>query len=289
LLLAPSKKDEDMGVFFKKRFIRIGLPFIFWSVIYFLWAFYVENQPFTQDFIINGLLKGPHFILWYLYMLVGLYLITPLLRVMVSHLTSKHFKYIICLWAIGLSAVHMIAAISDGRYYLYDNLFLIPECVGYFIIGVYLVNVQIRRRLLVAFTVLGLALTAIGTGILCIYHGTSVFFFQNYYSPTLILASLPFFVLIISYAKSKGTVQIGKPSWKQRIMHIISVNTLPIYLLHIIIIYLLQNGFFFGFKLCDDTINSIVGIPLITVLTLGICLIIIVPLKKVPGLRHLIG
>jgi len=42
LLLAPSKRDEDLGFFFKKRFSRIGLPFIFWSIIYLLWVFYVE-------------------------------------------------------------------------------------------------------------------------------------------------------------------------------------------------------------------------------------------------------
>jgi surface polysaccharide O-acyltransferase-like enzyme len=29
LLLAPSKKDEKTSIFFKKRFIRIGAPFLF--------------------------------------------------------------------------------------------------------------------------------------------------------------------------------------------------------------------------------------------------------------------
>jgi surface polysaccharide O-acyltransferase-like enzyme len=211
LLLAPSKKDEDIGVFFKKRFSRIGLPFIFWSVIYFLWAFYVENQPFTQDFIINGILKGPHFILWYLYMLVGLYLITPLLRVMVSSFTSKHFQYFICLWAIGLTLMNTIEAVGGGHYYLYGGIFLIPECVGYYVIGVYLANMQIRRRLLVSLTVLGLSLTAILTCVLSMYHTNNVFFFQNYFSPTLILTSLPLFMLLNSYAKSKDVVQIEKP------------------------------------------------------------------------------
>jgi len=48
LLLGSSKWDEDLSSFFKKRFIRIGLPFIFWSIIFFFWAFYVENQLLTQ-------------------------------------------------------------------------------------------------------------------------------------------------------------------------------------------------------------------------------------------------
>jgi surface polysaccharide O-acyltransferase-like enzyme len=290
LLLAPSKKDESIGFFFKKRFSRIGLPFLFWSIIYFLWVFYIENPPSaTQNFIINGILNGPHFILWYLYMLVGLYLITPFIRVMVTQFTDKHFKYFTVLWAIGIALVPAIEAISGGQYHLYGNLFLIPEFVGYFVIGTYLVNVQIRRRTLVALTALGLALTAIATCILSIYANNSIYFFQNYYSPTIILASLPLFVLLTNYAKPKKNASIEKSSCKQRIMHVISENSLPIYLLHMIVIYSLQNGFFFGFKLYGNTVNSIIGVPITTVLTIGICLAVIVPLKKIPGIRKLIG
>jgi surface polysaccharide O-acyltransferase-like enzyme len=212
---------------------------------------------------------------------------------MVAHFTDKHFKYFICLWAIGIAAVHMITTGSGGQYHLYDDVFLIPECVGYFVIGTYLTKVQVRRRILAGLTILGLALTAISTCILTIYDNTGdIYFFQNYFSPTIVLASVPFFVLLTSHhrqSKPKCTPQIEKPSWKQRIMHTISKNTLPIYLLHMIIIYSLQRGFFFGFELHGNTVNSIIGIPLMTALTLGICLIIIIPLKKIPGLRKLIG
>jgi surface polysaccharide O-acyltransferase-like enzyme len=45
LLLAPSKKEEEISYFFKKRFIRIGLPFIFWSSIYFFGHFTLKINP----------------------------------------------------------------------------------------------------------------------------------------------------------------------------------------------------------------------------------------------------
>jgi len=290
LLLAPSKRDESLNSFFKKRFSRIGLPFLFWSIIYFLWVLYVEKQPFTQDFIINGILGGPHLILWYLYMLIGLYLITPILRVLVAHFTDALYKYFICIWSIGVMLTPLIDLASIGRYQISENLFVIPLFVGYFIIGTYLVNVKVRRRILAVLTLLGITLTAIGTCILAIcVGGGGTYFFQQYFSPTLILASLPFFMLLISYAKPKDAPQMEKPSWKQRLIRTISENTLPIYLLHMIIIYLLQNGFFFGFTLTGNTVNSIIGVPLMTVLTIAICLIIIVPLKKMPGIRKLVG
>jgi surface polysaccharide O-acyltransferase-like enzyme len=184
----------------------------------------------------------------------------------------------------------LIDLLSNGRYHISEHLFVIPLFIGYFVIGTYLTNVQVQRRILAALTMLGAALTAIGTFILVmLIDGGGIYFFQQYFSPTIILSSLPFFVLLISYAKPKDKSQTEKLSWIQRIMHVISENTLSIYLLHMIIIYLLQNGFFFGFKLYGNTINSIIGIPLMTILTLGICLVIIVPLKKIPGLKKLIG
>jgi len=38
LLLMPEKVGEPLSVFFKKRLNRIGLPFLFWGVVYFAWS-----------------------------------------------------------------------------------------------------------------------------------------------------------------------------------------------------------------------------------------------------------
>jgi len=73
-----------------------------------------------------------------------------------------------------------------------------------------------------------------------------------------------------------------------KILKVISENTLPIYLFHIIVLETLQRGVF-GFKLSVITINPIIEIPLITVVTLLICLAIIVPLKKLPYIKRIIG
>lgn len=290
LLLAPSKKDEELGFFFKKRFSRIGLPFLFWGVTYFLWDLYVENQPFTQGFIVNGILTGPYFTFWYLYMLVGLYLVTPMLRVMVAHFSEKLYKYFMVVWIAGTALVPLIGLVSAYSYHLDANVFVIPQYVGYFVIGAYLVNVHVRRRILVALTALGIALTAIGTYYMAmVVGGGTTYFFQEYVSPTMILAAVPFFLLLNSYAKPcTAQAQSVKPTWKQRIMHVISENTLPIFLFHMIIIYTLQNGLA-GVTLNGNIVNSIIGVPLMAAVTLVLCLAVIVPLKKIPVVKKLIG
>jgi surface polysaccharide O-acyltransferase-like enzyme len=294
LLLAPSKQNEDLGFFFRKRFSRIGLPFIFWGVLYFIWDFYVENQPATQSFIINGILAGPYFTFWYLYMLVGLYLVTPLLRVLVANASKKLLKYGFAIWFIGTALIPLIPFLSSTvlgtTYNLDSNVFVIPEYIGYFVLGAYLVNVKVtNRKLLAGLTGLGVALTAIGTYIIAMtVGGGTTYFFQEYISPTMILSAVPFFLLLNSHKSKPPTATDAKPSWRQRLMHVISDNTLPIFLFHMIVIYTLQNGLL-GVTLNGDVVNSILGVPLMALLTLAICLAVLVPLKKVPGLRRLIG
>ncbi|MCL5877330.1 MAG: acyltransferase family protein [Candidatus Bathyarchaeota archaeon] len=284
LLLAPPKK-EDLGVFFKKRFSRIGLPFVFWAVAYFLWDIYVEGQQVTQGFIVQGILTGPYFQFWYLYMLMGLYLLTPLLRLMVPYMTDKLFKYFLGLWFVGVSLVPLIQLATP--YDFNPNLFAIPGYVGYFLLGAYLVNVRVKRSTLVALICLGVALTAVGTFQMSrtVGGGTS-YYFQEYLSPTMILSSISFFLLLNTFKTPCG--QPVEHSWRKRIMRVISENTLGIYLFHMMVIYSLQNGFF-GFALNGNTLNSIVGVPLMVGLVLAICLVVLVPLKKVPVLKRLIG
>jgi surface polysaccharide O-acyltransferase-like enzyme len=298
LLLAPGKQDEPLGVFFKKRFSRIGLPFLFWGALYFIWDFYVQNQQVTQAFIINSFLNGPYFTFWYLYMLTGLYLVTPLLRVMVANASQKLMKYFIAIWFVGTALVPLIPFLTSGAfsstaYYLDGNVFVIPSYVGYFVLGAYLVNVKVtNRKLLAGLTVLGVALSALGTYIIAMsVGGGTTYFFQEYVSPTMILAAVPFFLLLNnSFGQKQTQVQDAtvKPSWTKRIMHVISENTLPIFLFHMMVIYTLQHGLL-GVTLNGDVVNSIVGVPLMAGVTLAICLAVMVPLKKVPVVKKLVG
>ncbi|MGW8289404.1 MAG: acyltransferase, partial [Candidatus Bathyarchaeia archaeon] len=86
LLLQPAKLDEPLGVFFKKRLNRIALPFLFWGIAYFAWRAFVNGETLTANSILQGVLTGPYNHFWFLYLLVGLYLLTPVLRVLVAHI-----------------------------------------------------------------------------------------------------------------------------------------------------------------------------------------------------------
>ena len=137
LLLQPSK-NESLSVFFKKRWARIGLPWIFWGGAYFAWDFLVEHQAFTSSAIIQGLLNGPYYQFWYLYMLVGLYLLTPILRIFIAHADQTIIKYFVILWFLGVAIIPVFGLLTT--YQLSSDVFTITGYVGYFVLGTYLLN-----------------------------------------------------------------------------------------------------------------------------------------------------
>jgi len=284
LLLHPSK-TESLSIFFKKRWARIGLPFLFWGAAYFAWNVFANQEALTSGLIIQSVLSGPYFHFWYLYMLVGLYLFTPILRIVVAHIDRKTFKYLIIVWVLG-PLIEL--SLSLMGYKLDSNLFMIPWWVGYYMLGIYLLNVQARRSIMLSLLLLGLTLTAVGTYVIAAtVGGTLTYFFQEYFSPTMILASVMLFLLLNTVQVSSKPTETRHPkiSW---LLRKISENTLPIYLLHVMIIESLQRGYF-GFTISSNTLNSIIEVPLITVVTLFICLGVIIPLKKIPVLKKVIG
>lgn len=286
LLLQPSK-NESLSAFFKKRWGRLGIPFIFWATVYFAWDFGVNHQPLTTNFVVQGVLTGPYFHFWYIYMLAGLYLITPLLRILVANASPKVIRYMAVLWFVGAALIPLMYMVTP--YTVDSNLLLVTGYVGYYVLGYYLLGVKVKRSLLLAATTLGFILTAIGTFFIAgSIGGGLTFFFQEYLSPTMILSSVALFLLLTSIpVKPQVDGQCGR-KWTAKFLHVVSENTLPMFLFHMIIIEAFQKGFF-GVALNGNTVNSIIGVPIVAALTFFVSLAIIVPLKRVPILRTLLG
>ncbi|MCW4045357.1 MAG: acyltransferase family protein [Candidatus Bathyarchaeota archaeon] len=285
LLLQPQKKDESLRVFFKKRWARIGLPFFFWAAVYFIWDFFVQKIPFSADVIFQGLLNGAYTQFWYIYVLVGLYLLTPLLRALLANADRALMKYFVTLWVMGVAILPFLGLLSPFR--LNSNVFAVGGYVGFFVLGTYLTTVKLRRSIIGFFLLLGVALTAFGTYVLAATGGwENMYFFQEYISPTVILAAVMMFLLLLT-VKPPAQQEIN-PSKGSTLIKVISANTLPIFFLHVIVLESIQNGYF-GFALNRNILNPIIEIPLKTVIVLFATLGIVLLLKKVPYLSKLVG
>jgi len=110
-------------------------------------------------------------------------------------------------------------------------------------------------------------------------------FFLDATSFSVIIASVTLFLILAAIPNQ--TIENRFPHGN-KILKVISQNTLPIYLFHIIILETLQKGYL-GFQISVTTMNPIIEIPIITAVTLLLCLVIIVPLKKLPYVKRIIG
>jgi surface polysaccharide O-acyltransferase-like enzyme len=284
LLLQPSKADEPLRQFYKKRWNRLGLPFIFWGIIYFAWASLVNGKQLSLQSVTQGILTGPYYQFWFLYLIVGLYLLTPILRAALKNVNRPVLEYTLAVWFIGTAVMPLLTLF--GSYYLNANFFIFTGWLGYYVLGAYLTRVNVKRSLLYIGFIGGLLWTIVGSYLIVALVGErfSQFFYDGF-SVNMIVASASLFLLMLMVPPQ---TLIAKYPRGSRVLKIVSANTLPIFLFHVIVLESLQYGFF-GFTLGVTSMNPFIAIPLSTALTLLICLAVIVPLKRIPHVKRLIG
>lgn len=289
LLLQPSKLDEPIRVFLKKRLSRIGLAFVFWTAVYLVWSFFTSHIPVTPNNVAQGILKslfgGSYYQFWFIYLIVGLYLITPILRAIISQADTRILRYLIALWFVGVAVLPIINLASG--YVLDSSVFIIGGWVGYFVLGNYLQKIKARTLILYGLLVLSFVWTALGLWLMN-YPLTALgqgYFFFDYLAANIVIGSVALFMLLLRFHPDWPS---NKPTALKRLVQAISRNTLPIFLFHVIILECFERGFF-GFTLTSATLNPIIEIPLTAAFTLFLTLGLVLLMRKVPVLNKLIG
>ena len=118
VLVVPN--DMSMGDFYRKRVGRLAIPLVFWSLLtpllYFVYINYIhlsgsmslDLASFSAEATINKLYT---FIFnfnydttpfWYLYMLIGLYLIMPVINAWLKSAERKEVKLFLKVWGVSL-------------------------------------------------------------------------------------------------------------------------------------------------------------------------------------------
>jgi surface polysaccharide O-acyltransferase-like enzyme len=289
LLLQQSKLDEPIRLFLKKRLSRIGLAFAFWTVVYLAWSFFTLQIPVTPNNIVQGILKslfgGAYYHFWFIYLIVGLYLITPILRVITAHDNTRIIRYLIVMWFVAVAVLPFFSLASG--YVLNSSVFVIGGWVGYFVFGTHLQKIRTRTVVLYGLLALTFVWTLLGIWLMSIpltALGQGYFFF-DYLAANVVVGSTTLFMLLMRFNPNWSS---NKPSALKRLIQAISRNTLPIFLFHVIILECFFRGFF-GFTLSSATLNPIVEIPLTASLTLLLTLGLVLLIRRVPVLKKLIG
>jgi surface polysaccharide O-acyltransferase-like enzyme len=82
------------GEFCRRRAVRILIPFIIWSLIYaFVWGEPVSN---LKSLMLNFNYSAGH--LWFVYMLIGVYLLMPMLSPWAEKVGKKELQIYLGIW-----------------------------------------------------------------------------------------------------------------------------------------------------------------------------------------------
>ena len=235
-----------------KRIKRIILPFIFWLIIYAIIKIVVKGDlgpGWTFFDLIGFILKGfidPMGIsvqFWYVYMLIGLYLLSPMLSRWIENAPIKEVEYTLIIWAI-LSLVEFFG----GKFLLMNYLRFFTGAIGYFILGYYLTvkdsSLLENKSFGLILFVTGSLFTIIGTvGLSLLTNDQSLFFIKlGDITPGACLQGIGLFVMIKNTDLSRLKPQINEFVTK------ISKHSYGIYLINVLVINLLNKLHIFNMQ-----------------------------------------
>ncbi len=176
------RKQEPLDVFFRKRFRVIGISGLFWTLAYCVVQLHAGKTGVTL--LKNALNGGTEYHLWFLYLIVGLYLLTPVLREFVAkiRLSRSMLAYFIGLLLVyaGCNLMNFYRAPQWGI--ATDNLFPFAFFPAVFLLGYQLAEREFSPRIIrLVWAVLGVSLLWMTVGTLDCYwrEGKLVSFYYS--------------------------------------------------------------------------------------------------------------
>ncbi|MGN1147014.1 MAG: acyltransferase [Lachnospiraceae bacterium] len=271
--------ETDIKRLYRSNILRLLTAYVIWSVIYGLWdcrAWMGAEGTNWKDYVTEILLGRYH--LWYLPMMIGIYILLPVLKSWVDHCSKRNLQYFLVLFLvaqIGLSSLKILPVPGAVLQVLNQfDITLVCSYVGYFILCYYLYRYPLGKagqfRLYVC-GVLGLICAVIFSSFASVRQGTpSASAFDSF-------SVFTFAVTLSLYVFFQEVV--GKRQWKrgEKAIREISADTFGIYLMHILVMEFLEYK-----GITTMSIDNILGIPLMAVGCFVFCGIVTAVFRRIP-------
>lgn len=280
-------RKYDLKDFYKRRLMRVVVPFLFWLIVYFFFRYFtlhVKTPPtgFSNImhwagnlFLNEGVSK--HF--WYIYMIIFIYLFIPLLSKMVNFLKTKYLVLLLLGWVVvTILAIHFpvnLLKFTDTNRFVEYFIYM-----GYLVLGFFLyTHIQPTKKIrifaLIVFisTVIISALTVYFTSIGTKNTNLTIY---SYLSVNTIIQTSSLFLLIKGTSiKNKITASINEK---------ISDSSYGIYLVHVLVL-----GILYDHGICWKMATPLISVPVVFLLVLIISYGIIFLLRKIPYGKYISG
>ena len=238
-------KTEEAIVFFKKRILNILPLFLVFNIIYI----YFGKIPIMP--ILKGkAISASHF--WYIYMILGLYLLTPWLQKVLKY-AEKETLFVVFLWFL-CNILNPYLRYFNFAEIPFSN-FPLTGFIGYYILGYFVKKYdnKVKRTsfiLIIVIYALGFLLSFLSTKYVLAVTGKRVSDFFDKNSLGTFIMTISFFVFWCKFNFSK----------RDRIIKIVADSTYFAFLVHLIVLN-------FVIKISDEMIFK-------SVMTIGISIIL---------------
>ncbi len=272
--LDPDRKMPFSKI--RKAVGRLALAFVIWNVLYQI--YYILSDYYTglnwKGMLSQALIGPYHF--WYLYMIIGLYLITPFLRkIAEDKQLSEYFiglffvlmvltKYIVKLPFVGPTVNSMLDSMSMKFVLGYS---------GYYVLGYYLYRYPLSNkweRLMYVCAAVFLFAGATTNTVYSVLEGAYTERFTGYTNPNTIIIATAIYTLFIK--------RIDEMRFSEKVTQLIlklSEHSFGIYLLHALILDL-----FATLDIKPTVIHPVLAMPLITLMAFMVTYILIAIIRK---------
>lgn len=224
-LLLPEAPDSKKNI---RRIRRMLVVLVVWSIVYYFWNRWYRGEGYDFVMILDRPVKLH---LWYLYVLIGIYLILPFLQKMVQNLSEGLLWYFVGLWVAAQGLEFFLSGVDvEIRY-------PIPVVgafcyLGYFVLG-YVLEKYGKTIPLKTAGCCGIAAVAIGITVV-VTAGISIHSKKHYEGffeyRNMLIAVGAAMLFILAWKKEI-------PQYSERIkgwIDLISRNSFAIYLSHLL-------------------------------------------------------
>lgn len=276
-------KDIDIKTMWKKYISRIMAAFLFWSLLYTLYEYFVARSIHSFGAFVSTLFIG-NFHMWFLYMLAGLYMITPFVRQIVKkNELVIYFVVLAFVFAMLLPEVIQILSLAklgaaNTLSEITGNLYvqMVMGYTGYYILGYYLHNHKLRRSLeiiLIILGVLSILFTLFGTSYISALTNERNTALYGYLRVNVFFPAVALFTVMKNHAGKKAPSERKQSVWRY-----LSKCCFGVYLIHPMLLAVSEKCF----KITTLSFHPAYSIPVISLCVFIVSLILSGLLNRIP-------
>lgn len=259
--------------FFRKRFLRIFLPFILWSTIMLIWKYCIgslEIHSFQQmiGLFLNNKIQN---IYWFFYDLIPIYFCIPIISLIIKSKKVMWLFFSLCF--VNTALLPLFTRFVSPIYLSFP---IANNYIGYVLLGWLLANTDIPKKIrwfLYGGAVAGVVGMVIGTYFISKPSQTLDILFMDYNSVCCYLIAAGVFVL----AKSINWSFLEKPILSKIVSNVAGA-CFGIYLVQMIVFYYVEKWL---------PMRPVIMMTAGCLLVYTICLLIVVAVRKIPILRKI--